>query len=65
MYVLHVAEYSNVGGDPDATELLIPNHIPELEKRARIGLGKSLSDCARLESMPILSLLRAELIKTS
>ena len=40
MYVLHVAEYSNVGGDPDATELLIPNYIPELEKRGKDQLDQ-------------------------
>jgi len=35
VYVLHVAEYSNVGGDPDANELLIPSYIPELERKAK------------------------------
>ena len=40
MYVLHVAEYSNVGGDPDATELLIPNYIPELEKKGKDQLDQ-------------------------
>jgi universal stress protein A len=35
MYVLHVAEYSNVGGDPDASELLIPNYISELERKGK------------------------------
>ena len=35
VYVLHVAEYSNVGGDPDASELLIPNYIPELERKGK------------------------------
>jgi universal stress protein A len=34
-YVLHVAQYSNVGGDPDASELLIPNYIPELERKGK------------------------------
>ena len=33
VYVLHVAEYSNVGGDPDASELLIPNYIAEMERK--------------------------------
>ena len=40
MYVLHVAEYSNVGGDPDASELLIPNYIPELEKKGKDRLDQ-------------------------
>jgi universal stress protein A len=35
MYVLHVAEHSGVGGDPDASELLIPNYIPELERKGK------------------------------
>ena len=35
MYVLHVAEHSDVGGDPDASELLIPNYIPELERKGK------------------------------
>jgi nucleotide-binding universal stress UspA family protein len=35
MYILHVAEYSNVGGDPDASELLIPNYISELERKGK------------------------------
>ena len=35
VYVLHVAEYSNVGGDPDASELLIPNYLPEMEKKGK------------------------------
>ena len=40
MYVLHVAEYSNVGGDPDASELLIPNYSPELEKKGKDRLNQ-------------------------
>jgi universal stress protein A len=40
MYVLHVAEYSNVGGDPDASELLIPNYIAELKKKDKDRLGQ-------------------------
>ena len=40
MYVLHVAEYSNVGGDPDASELLIPNYLPELEKKGKEQLDQ-------------------------
>ena len=35
IYVLHVAEYSNVGGDPEASELLIPNYISELERKGK------------------------------
>lgn len=35
LFVLHVAEYSNVGGDPDASELLIPNFISALEKKRK------------------------------
>lgn len=41
MYVLHVAEYSNVGGDPDASELLIPNYIAELEKKGKDRLDQT------------------------
>ena len=40
LYVLHVAEYSNVGGDPDAGELLIPSYIPELEKKGKDRLDQ-------------------------
>jgi len=40
MYVLHVAEYSNVGGDPDASQLLIPNYIAELKKKDKDRLGQ-------------------------
>jgi nucleotide-binding universal stress UspA family protein len=35
MFILHVAEYSNVGGDPDAGELLIPTYLPEMEKKGK------------------------------
>lgn len=40
MYVLHVAEYSNVGGDPDASELLIPSYLPEMEKKGKAQLDQ-------------------------
>jgi nucleotide-binding universal stress UspA family protein len=35
-----VAEYSNVGGDPDASELLIPNYLPEMEKKGKAQLDQ-------------------------
>ena len=41
IYVLHVAEYSNVGGDPEASELLIPNYISELERKGKDRLEQT------------------------
>src|SRR5262245_32186715 len=49
MIVLHVAEYSNVGGDPDASELLIPNYLLELEKKGKDRLEQITRGLRKVE----------------
>jgi nucleotide-binding universal stress UspA family protein len=61
IYVLHVAEHANVGGDPDAGKLLIPEYLAEVEQklRERLNLATDEIRTRGIEVYPIFVVGRA------
>src|SRR5262249_718128 len=69
LYVLHVAEHSSDGGDPDSTKYIIPEYISEVERSLKerlAGITNALK-ARGLDAEPVLLAGRAyaDIVKTA
>lgn len=69
LYVIHVAEHSNAGGDPDAQKFIIPEYLAEVEKKLREQLNQTVNQLKLrgVDAQPILVGGRAyaDIVKTA
>jgi nucleotide-binding universal stress UspA family protein len=61
LYVLHVAEHSSDGGDPQSSAYIIPEYIAEVEKQLKERLNRIANELKLqgVEAQPILVAGRA------
>jgi nucleotide-binding universal stress UspA family protein len=61
LYLLHVAEHSNDGGDPQSSKYIVPEYISEVEKQLKDRLNRIANELnlQGVEAQPMLVAGRA------